>query len=83
MCANDYYLQVGPPSKCVSCATACSAVVTVFASGVFITAMPRAVHAVTSMLSTPMPARPITARLSASSRLFAVTVVADRTTRTS
>src|SRR2546421_2449066 len=36
---------------------ACSAALTVFAPGAFITAMPRRVAACTSMLSTPVPAR--------------------------
>ena len=39
---------------------ACSAVVMELPKGVFITMMPLAVAAFTSMLSTPMPARPIT-----------------------
>ena len=60
-------------------ATASSAVVTAPASGVFITTMPRSVAASTSMLSIPIPARPITTRSFASSRLRAVARVADRT----
>jgi hypothetical protein len=60
--------------------SACSPVVVAPASGVFITTMPRAVAAATSMLSTPMPARPTTARLPASSSDLPVTCVAERTT---
>ena len=41
-------------------AMACSAVVIELPNGVFITTMPRAVADGMSMLSTPMPARPIT-----------------------
>ena len=41
-------------------AMACSAVVMALPKGVFITTTPRAVAAVTSTLSTPMPARPTT-----------------------
>ena len=41
-------------------AMACSAVVMELPNGVFITTMPRCVAAGTSMLSTPMPARPMT-----------------------
>ena len=40
-------------------------------NGVFITMMPRAVAAGMSTLSTPMPARPITLRFLAFSRIFA------------
>ena len=57
---------------------ACSAVVIELPNGVFITMMPRAVAAGMSTLSTPMPARPITFRLFACSRIFAVTLVAER-----
>ena len=49
---------------------ACSAVVIELPNGVFITMMPRAVAAGMSTLSTPMPARPITFRLVACSRIF-------------
>ena len=42
------------------CATANSAAVTAFAAGVFKTKTPRSVAASTSMLSTPLPARPTT-----------------------
>ena len=51
-------------------AIACSAVVIELPNGVFITMMPRAVAAGMSTLSTPMPARPITLRFFASSRIF-------------
>ncbi len=49
---------------------ACSAVVIELPNGVFITMMPRAVAAGMSTLSTPMPARPITFRFLAFSRIF-------------
>ena len=49
---------------------ACSAVVIELPNGVFITMMPRAVAAGISTLSTPMPARPITFRFLAASRIF-------------
>src|SRR5271169_712534 len=57
---------------------ACSAVVIELPNGVFITIMPRAVADGMSTLSTPMPARPITLRLFAFSRIFGVTLVAER-----
>src|SRR5260221_1702580 len=47
------------------------------------TTMPRCVAAATSMLSTPMPARPITLRLVACSSSAFVTLVAERTARPS
>ena len=43
-----------------SIATACSAVVIELPNGVFMTTIPRADAAGTSMVSTPIPARPIT-----------------------
>src|SRR5215470_3416318 len=55
--------------------SACSAVVTLLPPGVFITTTPRLVAASTSMLSTPMPARPITRRVSARASTSAVTLV--------
>ena len=57
---------------------ACSAVVIELPKGVFITMMPFAVAAGMSTLSTPMPARPITFRFFARSRIFGVTFVAER-----
>ena len=57
---------------------ACSAVVIELPKGVFITMMPFAVAAGISTLSTPMPARPITFRFFARSRIFGVTLVAER-----
>src|SRR5580658_1730153 len=57
---------------------ACSAVVIELPNGVFITMTPRAVAAGISTLSTPMPARPITFRFCARSRILAVTLVAER-----
>src|SRR5579871_4758568 len=59
--------------------TACSAVVIELPKGVFITMMPLAVAAGISTLSTPMPARPTTLRFFARSRIFEVTLVAERT----
>ena len=58
---------------------ACSAVVTLLPPGVFITTMPRRVAASTSMLSTPMPARPMTRSRRAASMTSRVTVVELRT----
>src|SRR5450830_1406709 len=62
---------------------ACSAVVIELPNGVFITMMPRAVAAGMSTLSTPMPARPITFRFLAFSRILADTLVAERMARPS
>ena len=45
-----------------SIAMACSAVVIELPNGVFMTTMPRAVAAGTSIVSTPIPARPMTLR---------------------
>ena len=53
------------------------------ADGVFITITPLAVAAGTSTLSTPMPARPITFRFLALSRIFGDTLVAERMARPS
>ena len=58
--------------------SACSAVVTALPKGVFITTMPRAEAAGISTSSTPMPARPITFKFLAVSRIFGVTLVAER-----
>ena len=62
---------------------ACSAVVIELPNGVFMTMMPRDVAAGMSTLSTPMPARPMTFRCLACSRIFAVTLVAERMARPS
>ncbi|MND08671.1 hypothetical protein D3C83_314530 [compost metagenome] len=51
--------------------------------GVFMTMMPFAVAAGISTLSTPMPARPMTFRFVACSRILAVTLVAERMARPS
>jgi hypothetical protein len=51
--------------------------------GVFITAMPRRVAASTSMLSTPIPARPMTRNRVAASITCGVTVVELRTIKPS
>ena len=59
-------------------ATVCSAAATMFDCGALATMMPRLVAASTSTLSTPMPARPITFRLSAFSISSAVSCVAER-----
>ena len=64
-------------------ATACSAVVMELPNGVFITITPRAVAAGTSMLSTPMPARPMTLSRPAAARTFSVTFVDDSTAKPS
>ena len=64
-------------------AMACSAVVMELPNGVFITTMPRCVAAGTSMLSTPMPARPMTLSFVAASMTGFVTLVAERTARPS
>jgi len=53
----------------------CSPVVIVLPPGVFMTTMPRLLAALTSTLSTPMPARPTTLRLSAFSIISFVTFV--------
>ena len=60
-------------------AIACSATLTLFAPGEFITTMPRAVAADTSTLSTPVPARAITRRRGASAITCPSTLVALRT----
>ncbi len=60
-------------------AMACSAVVIVLPCGVFITTTPRAVADFTSILSTPIPARPTTFRLLAAASSSRVTLVAERT----
>ena len=62
---------------------ACSAVVIELPNGVFITITPLAVAAGISTLSTPMPARPITFSFFAFSRIFGVTLVAERIARPS
>ena len=59
-------------------AIACSAVVMELPKGVFITTIPLALAAGMSTLSTPIPARPTTFRLSAFAISSAVTLVADR-----
>ena len=58
---------------------ACSAVVMALPNGVFMTMMPRAVAALRSTLSTPIPARPITLSRSAAATTFSVTLVVERT----
>ena len=67
-----------------SIAIACSAVVIELPNGVFMTTTPRADAAGTSIVSTPIPARPITfSRGSAASMTGAVTRVELRTARPS
>jgi hypothetical protein len=63
-------------------AMACSAVVMEFPNGVFMTTMPVSVAFGTSMLSTPMPARPTTFRFFAASMMSGVTFVSERTAKT-
>ena len=62
---------------------ACSAVVIELPKGVFMTTIPRAVAAGMSMLSTPMPARPITFRFRAAAMTSLSAFVAERTARPS
>jgi len=62
-----------------SSAIACSAVVTALPVGVFMTTIPRLDAALTSTLSTPMPARPMTRSRSACAITSAVTLVPLRT----
>ena len=67
----------------INMARVCSAVVTVFPAAAFMTTMPRRVAAPTSMLSTPVPARPTTrSRVPRASR-SSVTLVLLRTIRPS
>ena len=62
---------------------ACSAVVIEFPKGVFITTFPLLVAASKSILSTPIPALPITFNLLDFSIIFLLGFVADLTTRPS
>ena len=62
---------------------ACSAVVTALPKGVFITTIPAALAASTSMLSTPIPARPMTLRLVAAKINSLVILLAERTAKPS
>ena len=62
-----------------SMAMACSAAVMELPYGVFMTTMPRAVAAAMSMLSTPIPARPMTRSRGAAVSVAAVIRVAERT----
>ena len=59
---------------------ACSAVVMVLPPGVFITTIPRLVASGMLTLSNPLPARPITCRLSARAMSSSVALVELRTT---
>ncbi len=61
----------------------CSAALMVLASGALTTRTPALVAASRSMLSTPMPARPITRSRGAAEIISLSTLVADRTTRPS
>ena len=61
----------------------CSAALMVLASGALTTSTPALVAASRSMLSTPMPARPITRSRGAAAIIAASTLVAERTTRPS
>ena len=60
-------------------AMVCSATETLLPPGAFITTTPRRVAAARSMLSTPVPARPITRSFGAEASRSAVTFVALRT----
>ena len=62
-----------------SSATVCSATETLLPPGAFITTTPRREAAPRSMLSTPVPARPMTRSFCAESRTSLVTLVALRT----
>ena len=64
----------------MSMAMACSAVVMVLPPGVFMTMMPLALAASRSMLSTPMPARPMIFMFVEAAMTSAVTSVALRMT---
>jgi hypothetical protein len=64
-------------------AIACSAVVIELPKGVFITTTPAAVAAGMSMLSTPIPARPMTLRFFAAAMTSLLGLVSERTTRPS
>ena len=64
-------------------AMACSAVVIELPKGVFITTTPAAVAAGISMLSTPIPARPITFSRLAAAMTSLFGFVSERTTRPS
>ena len=64
-------------------AIACSAVVIELPNGVFMTTTPLPLAYGISTLSTPMPARPITLRLVAASRISGVTLVEERIARPS
>ncbi len=64
-------------------AIVCSAADMMLAEGVFITRMPRRVAALTSTLSTPTPARPITFKFFPASTTSAVTLVPERMTSAS
>mmetsp|Transcript_28774 Transcript_28774/g.54614 ORF Transcript_28774/g.54614 Transcript_28774/m.54614 type:complete len:257 (+) Transcript_28774:969-1739(+) len=64
-------------------AIACSAVVIILPKGVFMTITPFLLAASLSILSVPMPARPITLRLTAFLRIVGVTRVAERMARPS
>ncbi|ABC62485.1 hypothetical protein ELI_01965 [Erythrobacter litoralis HTCC2594] len=64
-------------------ATACSAVVIELPNGVFITTTPLELAYGISTLSTPIPARPMTLRLVAASRISGVTLVEERMARPS
>ena len=61
----------------------CSAAETMFDDGAFTTITPRRVAASTSTLSSPIPARATTLRLSPASITADVTWVCDRTTSAS
>ncbi len=77
-CVDEFAAGMSRASAIIS-AIACSAVVIELPNGVFITMMPAAVAAGTSILSTPIPARPITFRFFAAFSTSAFTFVDERT----
>ena len=90
-----YFLRSQRPSRSswLACATlrarassnvnVCSAAATEFPPGVLTTTTPARVAASRSMLSTPVPARPITRSFPGFFNTSAVTLVAERTTSAS
>ncbi len=60
-----------------SIAIACSAVVIELPNGVFITTMPRAEAAGTSIVSTPIPARPMTFRRGKAASITAALILVE------
>ena len=65
-----------------SIAIACSAVVIELPNGVFMTTIPRAEAAGTSMVSTPIPARPMTFRRGNAASIAAALILVELRTAT-